>query len=351
VSASDRTLSEEAGPAVADPGLGVKVAFLSLPASYPEPTSRVETVETHMSWVFLTDRYAWKLKKPIHSQDVDFTTVAARRLNCNEELRLNRRLSDDIYLDIVSLSLDAGGRLRFAADDHAIDWLVKMRRLPAARMLDWLILNGAATSDDVRHVVSRLARFYRDSAPVEVACIAYREGFAKEITANLRELGTPAYGLPAELVAAMGMQQRSLLEHRPELFDARVEAGRIIEAHGDLRPEHICLEVQPQIIDCLEFSRGLRILDPADELAFLALECERLGGPAFAPTIFATYTGITGDVPPAPLLAFYRSYRACVRAKLAIRHLNDPEPREPSKWVTRAHDYLQLASEHGALLA
>ena len=188
-----------------------------------------------------------------------------------------------------------------------------MRRLPAARMLDRLILGGAATSEDVRHVVSRLAHFYRDSAPVEVACTAYRDGFAKGIAANLRELGTPAYGLPVELIATIGTQQRTFLEHRPELLDKRAQAGRIVEAHGDLRPEHICLEAEPQIIDCLEFSRGLRILDPADELAFLALECERLGGPAFVPTIFATYTGITGDVPPAPLLAFYQLSRLRAR--------------------------------------
>ena len=277
--------------------------------------------------------------------------MTARRLNCDEELRLNRRLSDDIYLDIVPLSLDVGGRLRFLGDGDPIDWLVKMRRLPAARMLDRMILSGAATSEDVRHVVSRLARFYRDSAPVEVVSAAYRDSFAKGIAANLRELSTPAYGLPAELITAIAMQQRKVLEYRPELFDARAQSGHIIEAHGDLRPEHICLEAEPQIIDCLEFSRELRILDPVDELAFLALECERLGASAFTATIFETYTEITGDVPPVPLLAFYRSYRACVRAKLAIWHLNDPEPREPSKWVARAQDYLQLASRHAALIA
>ena len=336
--------------AAADPGLGAKVAFLSLPASYSEPTAQVETVETHLSWVFLTDRHAWKLKKPVRSQDVDFTTVSARRVNCADELRLNRRLSDDVYLDIVPLSLDAGGRLRFLGDGDPIDWLVKMRRLPAARMLDRLILEAAATSDDVRRVVSRLARFYRETLPVEMTCTAYRDGFAKGIAANLRELSTPVFGLPAELVAAIETRQRTFLEHLPELLDKRAQAGHIVEAHGDLRPEHICLEADPQIIDCLEFSRELRVLDPADELAFLALECERLGAPAFVATIFETYTEITGDVPPAPLLAFYRSYRACVRAKLAIWHLNDPEPREPSKWVARARHYLQLASQHGALI-
>jgi len=337
--------------AVTNPGLGAKVAFLSLPTSYPEPTSQVDTVETHLSWVFLTDRYAWKLKKPVRSHDVDFTLEFARRLNCGEELRLNRRLSDAVYLDIVPLLLDAGGCLRLAGDGRAIDWLVKMRRLPAARMLDCLILGGLATSQDVQRVVTRLARFYRDSAPVVMAGAAYRREFAKGIAENLRELSIPAYALPVGLITSIGMQQRSLLEQRPELFDERAQAGRIIEAHGDLRPEHICLEATPQIIDCLEFSRALRILDPADELAFLALECERLGAPAFATTIFETYAEVTKDVPAAPLLAFYHSYRACVRAKLAIRHLDDPGPREPSKWAAHAQNYLRLARQHSERIA
>jgi aminoglycoside phosphotransferase family enzyme/predicted kinase len=351
IATTDHCVADATARASVDPGLGAKVAFLSLPASYPEPTTQVETVETHLSWVFLTDRYAWKLKKPVRSPVVDFTTVTARRLNCDEELRLNRRLSDDVYLEIVPLSLDVGGCLRFRGEGEPIDWLVKMRRLPKARMLDRLILNGAATHDDVRRVISRLARFYRDAPPVDIACSAYRDAFAKGIAGNLRELCAPAYGLPAKLIAAIAMQQQNFLEHRSALFDERNHAGHVVEAHGDLRPEHICLEDEPQIIDCLEFSRELRILDPADELAFLALECERLGAPAFTTAIFETYTVVTGDVPPVPLLAFYRSYRACVRAKLAIWHLNDPQPREPSKWVARAHDYLQLASRDGALVA
>ena len=351
VGTESRCSADTKALAVVDPGLGAKVAFLSLPASYPEPTTKVDTVETHLSWVFLTDRHAWKLKKPVRSRNLDLTAEAARRRNCVEELRLNRRLSDDVYLDIVPLLLDAGGRLWLTGDGHAIDWLIKMRRLPAARMLDRLILGGVATSQDLRRIVIRLARFYRDSVPVAVAAAAYRDEFAKGIAENLRELSIPAYGLPAELIAAIALQQRGLLEHRPGLFDERAQAGRIIEAHGDLRPEHICLETEPQIIDCLEFSRELRILDPADELAFLALECERLGAPAFTATIFETYAEVTHDVPPAPLLAFYQSYRACVRAKLAIWHLNDPAPREPSKWAAHAQNYLRIASQYGARIA
>ena len=218
-------------------------------------------------------------------------------------------------------------------------------------MLDRLIFDAAATSDDVRSVVSRLARFYRDTPPVEIAGTAYCDGFARGIAANLRELSAPAYGLPAELIATIGTQQRAFLEHRPELLDKRARVGRIVEAHGDLRPEHICLEPEPQIIRLPGVFARAAHPRPRGRACVPGARTRTARRARFAATIFETYTGITGDVAPAPLLGFYRSYRACVRAKLAIWHLNDAEPREPSKWVARAQDYLQLASRHGAFTA
>jgi aminoglycoside phosphotransferase family enzyme len=209
-----------------------------------------------------------------------------------------------------------------------------------------MIRDGSASEGDIRRVVKRLVRFYRDAAPMPMTSARYRAEFAHGMAENRRELSIPAYGLPADVVATLCVRQGALLASRPELFDQRVSAGRIIEAHGDLRPEHICLDGEPQIIDCLEFSHELRILDAADELAFFALECERLGAPRLAATVFAAYADESGDMPPAALLEFYQSYRACVRAKIAIRHLNDPAPREPARWAAQARDYLRLASGH-----
>ena len=331
--------------------LRAKLAFLLQPASYPEPTPGVEAIETHMSWVFLTERHAWKLKKPVRSQYLDFSTEAARRLDCEEELRLNARLSDGVYLASVPLAADVEGRLRIGGDGRIVDWLVKMRRLPAARMLDRMIRDRSVDAADVRRAVERLAIFYRGSAPIAITPDAYRARFAAEIAGNRRELAAPAYGLPAALIEAVCSRQQAFLDRRPGLFDARVREGRIVEAHGDLRPEHICLEPRPQIIDCLEFSRELRVLDAADEMGFLALECERLGAPDLAPVIFATYAGATGDVAPEAMTRFYQSHRACVRAKIAIRHLDDPVLRGQPRWTAQALDYLRLAEERSRPVA
>lgn len=330
----------------ADPGLAAKVAFLLRPQSYPEPTAAVTPIETHMSWVFLTDRFAYKLKKPARLSYLDFSTEAMRGRNCSEEVRLNRRLSDDVYLGTVLLTVDAAGRLSIGGSGDVVDWLVRMRRLPAERMLDRLIRERAIVEGDVRNAVAKLSRFYRAAPRLLLTPAAYRARIADGIAENVRELGAARYALPGELVQPTCARQRRWLDAHAALFDARVDAGRVIEAHGDLRPEHICLEREPQIIDCLEFSADFRMLDAADELAFLALECERLGAPELRHTIFASYAEVTGDAPPDALLHFYQSHRACVRARIAIWHLDDAEVRDPRKWSGQAMDYLRLAHEH-----
>ena len=244
------------------------------------------------------------------------------------------------------MTVDARGRLCLASGDGVVDWLVHMRRLPTDRMLDVMIRKRSLCEGDLHRVVDKLSRFYHAAPAVAVTPAAYRARLSSGIAENLRELSKSAYELPRDLVEATCGRQRTMLERQPALFDQRVQDGRVIEAHGDLRPEHICLEPEPQFIDCLEFSHEFRILDPADELAFLALECERLGAPELRRTIFGTYAEVSGDTPPDTLLHFYQSYRACVRAKLAVWHLNDPVVRDPHQWPAHARDYLRLAREH-----
>ncbi len=330
-------------PSSPGPGIDAKVAFLRRPDAYPERPARVEAVETHMSWIFLTDRRAYKLKKPVRYDFLDFSTAEARRWDCEEEVRLNRRLAPDVYLGVLPLTCDPQGRMALDGEGEAIDWLVKMRRLPEERMLDHAIRRHVLREADIERVALRLARFYRASRPIPLGGAEYVGRIADNVRENLRELATPAFGLPAVLVRRIGAAQLGFLRDEAELFEQRARAGRIVEGHGDLRPEHVCMEAEPAIIDCLEFRRDFRILDAADELAFLAMECERLGEPSVGPVLFETYSRETGDAPPAQLLSFYKSYRACLRAKISIWHLKDAEVRRPEKWPRLAREYLELA--------
>jgi aminoglycoside phosphotransferase family enzyme len=334
--------------AASEVALESKVAFLRHPTSFPEATYRVEAIETHMSWVFLTEEYAYKLKKPVFYDAIDFRALDARHFYCEEEVRLNRRLAAGVYLGLVTLDLNASGHLQLDGDAAVVDWLIKMRRLPARHMLDYAIGHGTASEKDMVSVAALLAGFYRSCPPIAFDPLEYRRRFQRQLDSYRQELSRPSHGLSIKQVNRICQAQITVLRQMAGLFDDRVRAYRIVEGHGDLRPEHVCLAPRLAIIDCLEFSRDLRIADMADELAFLALECERLGAANLGALLLRAYSEISGDSPATALIHFYQSYRATLRAAIAIRHLHEEKFRYSPEWRRRAEDYLQLAAQHVA---
>ena len=321
-----------------------KVACLRRIEVYAEPTTRVEALETHMSWVFLTDQHAYKLKKPVRHAFLDFSTLAARKTHCNEELRLNRRLAPDVYLDVVALTADASGRLALAGDGAPVEWLVKMRRLPRDRMLDAALSRGAVRDEKIAALAEVLSAFYGSLAPIGMSLAEYRDRLARDVEACRAELRSPAHELASELFEGTAEGLCGFIARESGLLEARLQAGRIVEGHGDLRPEHVCLLERPVVIDCLEFNREFRVLDVADELAYLAMECARLGAPSTGEKIFTACCERMSDRVPPRLFHFYCAYRALVRAKIAAWHSKDVPVTDVGKWHTRTRQYLALAA-------
>jgi aminoglycoside phosphotransferase family enzyme len=321
-----------------------KVAFLSMPEAYPDAPRGVEIRQTHMSWVFLTDHHAWKLKKPVRTAFVDFRKPEARRRNCLKEVRLNRRLAPGVYLGVEPLTLDRQGRLRLRGFGKTVDWLVHMQRLPADRMLDSLIVRGEVSESDVLKLAAMLAGFYAKATRVSMTAQQYRDRLAADLEAARRDLTHGEFDCRSDLAESVIQEQLGFLVKNPNLAVDRAREGRIIEGHGDLRPEHVCLKSQPVIIDCLEFNRNLRILDAASELAFLALECERLGAPEIGKQLLHAYQAQARDWPSNELLEFYRAYHAVVRARIAIWHLRDDSILDKPAWIAKAEHYLKMAA-------
>ena len=328
------------------PTLEAKLGFLMQPGAYPETTTKVDAVETHMSWVLLTDTHAYKLKQPVRYAYLDFSTIDARRLDCEREVRLNRRLAPDVYHGVIPLTCDAEGRLSLGGEGEAVEWRVQMLRLPADRRLDHLLRNAAVGQAEIERLARRLARFYATAGVEALAPDMYRQSLAGRIEDNLRELASLEFGLDPERPERIARFQLAFLRRHADWFDRRVSEGRIVEGHGDLRPEHVCLLDEPVVIDCLEFNREFRILDPADELGYLALECERQHAPQVGRWLLQAYGEASGDVPPEALLHFYQSCRATVRAKLAVWHLRDDGRHPPGTWRATAEAHLELAQRH-----
>lgn len=321
-----------------------KVAALRETEAYPGRPRSVEVIETHMSWVFLAGHFAYKLKKPARYDGLDFSVMETRRYFCEEELRLNRRLAPWVYLDVVALRRDAQGALHIGGIGEAVDWLVWMRRLTPRLTLDRLIGAADATPQHMQRVARHLATFYCSLPPAMDDHMRLIARLRRDIDALEAELCESEWGMPAGKVCAVCSGLRAALLECGDELQARVLAGRVVEGHGDLRPEHIWLGEPIAIIDCLEFSAELRTLDVADELGFLALECERLGAPELGPALFAAFAQFTRDVPDPALVGFYQAYRACLRATIALRHLREARYRDDPKWPRRAREYLALAA-------
>jgi aminoglycoside phosphotransferase family enzyme len=323
--------------------LDEKVTFLSQAGSYGLPEGDVVRVETHMSWVFLAGSEAFKLKKPVRFPYLDFSSLSRREAACRAELALNRRLAPDVYKAVAPVVRSSRG-LAIGGPGETVDWLVVMRRLDPGGTLEHAIMTRRLTACQLDRLLATLAAFYRHATPVLVAPDAHLLGWRRSLAFNTRVLLDARLGQPAGLVQEVSRIQRRFLARRSALIADRVRCRRIVDGHGDLRAEHIWLSDPVRIIDCIEFNPGLRAVDPFDELAFLCLECERLGCAWAAGHIRRRARHVLPENLPDELFTFYRCHRATLRARLAAAHLLEPDPRTPEKWLRQARTYLRLAA-------
>jgi aminoglycoside phosphotransferase family enzyme len=336
----------------------------------------VQTIETHHAWVFLFGEHALKLKKPVRSRWLDFSTPALRGAACRAEWRLNQALAPGVYLGLVQVRAQAGGwvlRLEAGAqplapgletptahgacsDATVQDWLVLMRRLPAERMLDQLIADGTLGPEAVDRLARALCGFWSSAQRVAVDPGAWCERAAQALHEHARGLEHPAWVLPKVNAApwrAAALQAQQALAGCRRLLDGcardlaqRAAQGRIVNGHGDLRPEHVHLPPapgRPLVIDRLEFNEGLRQVDPFEELSYLAVECRRLDAAWVGRRLFAQCGRLLDDRPPHRLLRLYGAQRALLRARLCLAHLQEASVQDGQRWRDQAAWYVACA--------
>ena len=304
-------------------------------AREPAVTEPASVRETHTAvlW-FLGDR-VHKLKKAVDLGFCDFTTVAARRDACEREVRLNARLSPEVYLGVETL-LDPDG----AVADH----FVLMRRMPAERSLGALVRAGAHVDDELRAVARRLTAFHSATCrDPEVIREGRVDAVARRWHGVLDGLHRHAGDvLDRDDVDRVTTLATRFLAGRRALFDGRCEAGRIVDGHGDLLADDVfCLRMGPVLLDCLEFDDRLRYLDTLDDAAFLAMDLEHQGGRALGERFLALYGEYSGDRWPVALGHHYRAYRAATRASVSSVRVDQGGPG-----ADEARDLLGLARRH-----
>jgi aminoglycoside phosphotransferase family enzyme/predicted kinase len=294
-------------------------AALACPQTYSPRPPAVEVRETHISWVFLAGELAYKLKKPLVFDFLDYGTAERRLEMCREEVRLNRRLAPDLYMGVRGVALHPDGALLTDADDpDAVDFVVEMRRYDERETLASLLARGQLACGQVAGVGRVLAEFHAnarrvpaDAAPVLTAERRFDRNL-HELLADVEQRGE------IERIQALERFAHAFIAAHAATFQRRATEGWIREGHGDLRAEHVLVGDQVRVVDCVEFDRALRDLDVADDLAFLVVDLAAHGGERFGEMLVRAYRDAGGDPGDDRLIAFYATYRALVRAKVAL---------------------------------
>ncbi|MEE4253581.1 MAG: AAA family ATPase [Desulfuromusa sp.] len=317
------------------------------PSSYNHPVDEVKLVETHISWVFLAGKFAYKLKKPVNFGFLDFSTLSKRHHYCQEELRLNRRFAPQIYLDVVTIG---GSPENFViGGTPAVDYLVKMKRFSRHNELDQLLQQNQLTVDMIKQFAEYLATIHQQAPPVAIhsnfGSLELIRNPAQENFDQLRSfLSNP---VRQQQLTELESWSQSRLKDLLTLITSRKEQGYIRECHGDVHLANmVWFEEKPLLFDCIEFNDNFRCIDTINDTAFLLMDLEDRGAKSLSWQFLNHYLQQTGDYPALPLLGYYKSYRALVRAKVICLRFNQPGLSSTERELNHSllQSYLDLAS-------
>ena len=329
---------------------------MSSPDFYPHPVQSVTQKETHISKVFLTGEVVYKIKKAVNLGFLDFSSVAKRRQCCEQEVSLNRRLAEGVYLGVSPIT-HSGGRFRLSGSGEAIEYTVRMRQLPDLQLLATRIEQRLVTVAQIEALSHRLTDFFEQqgSTRPEMAA-ASRDHVRSACEENFRQTRSVAGDrLNPDQYQTIRSATRFFLDHRKELFDVRSESGKIYNGHGDLRTGHIYFDGPGtyQIIDCIEFNSRLRHIDIASDLAFLAMDLDVRGASMLGDALLKVYVRRTRDWQAYALIPFYKCYRAMVRCKVNCIRLKENTIGKNASMDARnrAAMYLALADRYAQQFA
>jgi aminoglycoside phosphotransferase family enzyme len=327
---------------------------LQSPSAYPEETSNVELIQTHISWVFICDDFVYKLKKPVDFGFLDFTTLEKRKYYCEKEVELNSRMAKDVYLGVHQVVLtDDKYKINPGIDvKDPIEYAVKMRILPDEALMKSRFIAGNLTFSDIDKIAKTIAHFH---SIAEHSSEINRYGGLESVKFNTDEnfQQTEKYigrSISQEQFDKLKSWTVEFYEKQADLFEKRIQAGKVRDCHGDLHMEHVCMTEPIILIDCIEFNDRFRYSDTASDLAFLLMDLDYHGGHKFAEHLYKSYINYSGELEEnlEQVMTYYKVYRAYVRGKVNSFRLGDRNIDNDKKEEARrtAQKYFELAMSY-----
>jgi aminoglycoside phosphotransferase family enzyme/predicted kinase len=305
---------------------GMLFDYLKKPGFYGPGVTSVQLLQTHISYVALTGTYAYKVKKPVNFGFLDFSTLDKRKYFCEEELRLNKRLSPEIYLDVLPITR-TDSALELNGSGPIVDYALKMKEFPQEQIMTNMLKRGAITEETIDQLCKRLIEFYSTQQPTEdVTKFGEMLAVKQNIDENFEQT-KPMIDItvPRDTFQYISEAATRFFEKKKDVFKRRMKDGRILDCHGDLHSGNIVVtDHEIQIFDCIEFNERFRYIDVASDIAFLAMDLDYQNCPYLSSHLIQDYIEQSGDKGIHGVLNFYKSYRAYVRGKVHGFQLNDP---------------------------
>jgi aminoglycoside phosphotransferase family enzyme/predicted kinase len=334
---------------------GMLFDHLKNPKFFGPDVTSVQLLQTHISYVALTGTYAYKVKKPVNFGFLDFSTLDKRKYYCEEELRLNRRLSPEIYLDVIPIT-QIGNTLELNGDGTIVEYTLKMKEFPQKYIMTNVLKNGEITEETIDRLCAILVNFYTaQDRSEEITKHGELQAVKQNIDENFEQT-KPMIGItvPKETYTYIQKAAAEFFEKEKDVFTRRMNDGRIADCHGDLHSGNIVVTNDTiNIFDCIEFNDRFRFCDVASDIAFLAMDLDYLNHPHLSSYLIQRYVERSGDTGIHSVLNFYKSYRAFVRGKVAGFQLNDPHIDSQTKTtiVDTATKYFELAQYYAGLFS
>jgi aminoglycoside phosphotransferase family enzyme len=328
------------------------VEALMKPEAYDEEPGDIELVQTHISFVFLTRNFVYKVKKAVNLGFLDFTTLEKRRFFCEKELKLNRRLCGDMYLEVVPIN--KSDAIKIKGEGETVEYAVKMKRMPQEKMMSNLLEKNKVDDRLVDRIAKIIAEFHskaetnkRISEFGSLAIIEtnWKENFEQTEEFVGKTISTEDFKLIRERV-------KDFMKRNVSLFEKRMAEGRVRDCHGDIHSGNIFVTDGIYIFDAIEFNERFRYSDVAADIAFLTMDLEFKGRTNLSNFFVERYVEYSEDQELVRLLPFYKCYRAYVRGKVISFKLKDPSisNQEKSAAMKEAKAYFKLALTYAMLL-
>jgi len=320
------------------------------PKFLPDKTEMVSLIQTHISIVFLADEFVYKIKKPVNFGFLDFSTLKKRRYYCHQEIILNRRLSKDIYIDVLPITYGGKNHKMGIGEGKIVDYAVKMKRLPDEMLMKSMFFRGELKDEHLKKISKVIARFHRTARnSLNINKFGEPERFKINTDENFEQvqkyIGTT---IQKRDFNTLKQWTKDFYNSNRPLFISRINSKKIRDCHGDLHMEHICLTENLPIFDCIEFNSRFRYTDIIADIAFLLMDLEYYGGNSLSEKLWNLYKEIINEHDVDSLLTFYKIYRAIVRGKVNSFQLDDEkigmEKKEEAIEVSKK--YFKLARSY-----